>query len=247
MSPFLKPHRRRRAYTLTEVMISSAILILTIGMSLSLLVALTRLNLKTTLKDEMGSDFRRITRVMVEQGRLANTFRIFKSFETKDRTRSPAQQNDWRGAAVARGESGDLVVFIYFASADIGGSLNAQRITRLIGVYREHSGGAVSPLRYFDSSVHNWGQTFNPENPAAATATVEELMPSYGYLKSFPVLAQLTLGTSGSAADVNAFLNLTDTSVLVNGMIFKSGSGSITRLSGYESKNAYNLTITPRS
>lgn len=245
----LKSHPARQvgrpAFTLVELMVSASILTISLALTFGVLLAVTRLNVRTTLKDELSADFRSVTRLLADQGRLANTFRIYKSFAESDRVSGVGQGR--AGGPVGVAQSGDLVVFVYFSSADIGGALSAQRISRIIGVFREDSGGGVGPLRYFDSAIHNWKQTFSTASPAPAVSTIEQLLPPYSYLSQCPVLAQLTLGTVGTTTDLNTFYNLNNTALLVNGMIFKEKSNSGAGLYGFESKNAYNLTITPRS
>lgn len=225
--------RKRRAFTLAEVVVASSILLLVITLSLGLFMTITRMNVRTELKDLLDSDFRSITRVLADQARTANTFRVYKSFS--DRTEAGA------------GQGGDLVVLVSFSTADIGEAPNSQRISRVIGVFRENSMNKIGAIRSFDSDTQDWGQGFGYATPAAAGAKIKDLLPPATFLASCPVLAGLTLGTAGGGTDLNAFFNINGTSFLVNGMVYKETTTSGSGISGYQSKNAYNLTITPRS
>ena len=228
----------RKAFTLAEVMVAAAIMIIAISLTLGVVTGVMRMNLSTQLKSDISADYRKMVYEFVDKGRASGGFRVFKSFS--DRT------------PVGMGESGDFVVFYFYAAKDIKSDAGPSRqgISRVVGVYRKNARNAVGEMCAFDSARDpSWSGAPSADSPAYGA--LNTLLPSADYTGS-RTLATLTLGGfvtgSGSTADLNAFMNLNNTSVLANGLIYRTASGGATTSdTRYQSTNSFNLTATPRS
>lgn len=239
----MKPSRllaRRAGFTLAEVLVSFAVFIIVLTLTLGVVTAIAKISVKTDAKDRLNGDYRAMTRVIADIGRTANTFRLYSDFAVGSR-------NDSTDALLAD-QAGDFMVLVTYSTEDIGGAPNAQRIGRIVGVYRDGTGSGPEKLRWFDSNQHDWGQTFSKANPAPASATIEELLPSASY--DGPVLAELAQGTTGGGFGNTRglFLKLNDLSFMLNGVIFRNNGNLTKNASGaQDAKSAYNLVVTPRS
>lgn len=267
-APFPKS---RRAFTLAEVSVAAALTLVMVTLTLGVVLHIAGINARTDIKDQLDGDFRKVVNVLMENGRVANAFRIYRSFE-----KHAASANLSEGDTAGTGESGDLVVFAFHTTATdlLAANPNAvpagkpvttpaPRIRRILGVYRDSSyNNGFGAIRWFDSDRHAWGQSFSSSKPAPAGTPIETLLPDTAAKTKFPVLAEMTLGAIGSgttaSADSSIFYNINGNTFTVNGLIYKkrttsggiasggfaTGPGATTR---YDAKNIFNITITPRS
>ena len=245
-------NRGKRAFTLSEVMMASGITILLSGMTIFILIAVSKIYIKSEIKNMVSEDYRSFTRLLAEQGNTSNGFYIYRSMKATDRLTAADQ--------VEAGDSGDLVVFVYFSVKDVKTDPNQQGLTRIVGFFRETPGKVNSAIRWFDSSKQNWGQTFSPGNPITlpippntdTNYAIEELLPPESFKSNCPVLAQHTMGAAtGTSGGLKLFYNNTTTnntpSLTVTGFILRARANSGGGVTGYESQTAFNLAITPRS
>lgn len=242
----------RKAFTLAELEISLGVSVLISGMSLLVLLAVLRLYVVSDIKTSVSEEYRRMKRVMVDQGCMSNGFYIYPSFNAADRKLSSNQ--------VPVGGAGDFVVFVFFSLKDIKEDPNYQRVSRIMGFFRENPGDVKTPVRWFDSEVHNWGQSFSASNPAQVPIpnsgenfAIEALLPPESFRLNCPVLANYSMGAIDDTmgAGRSMFYNMTKTNnspaFLVSGFVLRSTSSAGSAVLGYESQTAFNLTIVPRS
>lgn len=243
----------RRGFTLAEVMLAAGVGVLILGMTLGVMIALTRVYVKSDIKNSVSEDYRDMSRVMMEQGNLSNGFYLYRSFATADRNSAATQ--------IKSGGSGDFVVFVYYGIGDITRSPNMQGVSRVLGFFRENPSLATSPIRYFDSNRQTWPGAPSPTapvNPTAGNKTVliESLLPPVSYLPSCPVLVQHTMGatdagTTGGALSLfyNSSANISCPSLNVTGYIIRAQGttgASVSGAGGYQSQTAFNFTVSPR-
>ncbi len=244
----------RRGFTLPEIMTAVGISSILFAMVFTMMVMIAKVYKRTEIKNSVSEDYRDLTRRLVEQGNLSNGFFVYPGFAATDRD-APAD----RLPVGAPGDptvnaSGDLVVFVYFSIKDIGTSANMQGVSRLMGAFRENPGSTASPIRWFDSTLHNWGQTFSAANPAILPADgtgLEALLPPAGFRASCPILANHVLGSAHTASGntLNLFYN-GGKSLYITGFIIRATTGAqntTSNASVYESQTAFNLTVSPRS
>lgn len=247
----------RKAFSLTEVMIAASITLVVVGLTLLVLLSMTKLYVRTDIKNSVSEDYRDLTRLLAEQGNQSNGFFIYKSFAAADRTNATQQIGP---ATDPKNASGDMVVFVYFSMQDILKNPNAMGVSRIAGFFREDPSNNKSPIRYFDSAKDNWGQTFSPASPAVLAipaagsgAAIESLLPPESFKSKCKIVALHTMGAAvdGATGGLSLFYNNTTTnnapSFTVTGYILRSQASSGSGVAGYESQTAFNLTITPRS
>lgn len=215
----------RRAFTLIEVAISASIFLVVVGLTMGIVLAVAKLNLRTEQKENLNEDFRRMAQVISDVGRTSSAFQIHPAY------------ND-RARAVGDGESGDLLVFVSYAAADVTGDPNNHSIARIVGVYLDSAADPNAPksLRWFDSKRMNWGVSF----PAPGDTPIANLLPSAS-TQAGTELARLAQGTIRG----RMFYQINSTSLMINGMIYRANAGNDTGAA--DARSAYNLTITPRS
>lgn len=236
---------RHAGFTLSEVMTAAAITVILTALVLGLMLAMSKQYRSTEIKNSVSDDYREMTRVLVEQGNMANGFYVYPSFAAADRA----------GAAnrVGVGKSGDLVLFVFFSIKDIKTSPNLQGVSRVMGAFREKSTNAPSAIRWFDSARHNWGQTFNAAAPVVIPLDltgIEALLPPASFAAKCPVLANHTRGASTAGGAVSSLFYNNDKSVHITGFITRSGTDSANApiAAGVaQSQTAFTLTISPRS
>ena len=207
-----------------------------------MMLAALKVYIKTDIKNSVSEDYRDVSRLLVEQGNMSGGFFLYPNFSTHT---SAADR-------VGIGASGDYVVFIFFSIKNIKSDPNSHGASRIIGVFRENPGVASSPIRWFDSSKQNWGQTFSAAAPATLAngeTGLEALLPPASFMTSCPVIAKHTLGSAADTAaggGLSLFYN-NGNSCHVTGYILRSKSSSGSASPGYESQTAFNLTVSPRS
>lgn len=234
-----RPARPRAGFTLAEVMVSFAVFIIVLTLTLGVVTAIAKISVKTEAKEKLNGDYRAMTHVIADIGRTANAFRIYSDYAPDHRKAA--------SDALLTGQAGDFIVLVTYSTEDIGGAPNTQRIGRIVGIYRDGTGSGPEKLRWFDSERHAWRQTFSKSNPAPASATIEELLPPAAY--HGPVLTGLAQGTAGGIGDSRGlFIKLNDLSFMLNGAIYRNtGDASTNTSGGQDAKSAYNLVVTPRS
>lgn len=255
--PHPTPDTRKKGFSVMEIMTAASIGALVIGLTLLVLLAITKLYVRTDIKNSVSEDYRDMTRLLSEQGNQSNGFFIYKSFAAADRATASQQIGPNTDPTLA---SGDLVVFVYFSLRDIKTDPNLQGVSRIVGFYREDPSNKSSAIRYFDSAKDNWGQSFSVASPATlpipaagAGEAIEGLLPPESYKSKFKVVALHTMGAASDNATggLSLFYNNTQTnnapSFTVTGFILRKVSAAGAGALGYESQTAFNLTITPRS
>ncbi len=245
----MNPHPRscRRGFTLTEVMTATTITLILTAMVLGLLLAMTRQFRDTEIKTSVSDDYREMTRVIVEQGNMANAFYVYPSFAAGDRVNKASQ--------IPHAGSGDLVLFVFYSFQDIKTSPNLQGVCRVLGVFRENSGNVLSPIRWFDSAKHNWGQSFSPANPLTLPLDgtgIESLIPPASFASSCPVLANHARGAAQDSLGVtqDMFYNDANKTLHVTGFITRAGvdaPNAPVAAGVAQNRIPFNLTASPRS
>lgn len=250
---FVKKRRLLRlGFTLSEVMIAASVGLIIIALCLGVMLSLTKVYIRTDIKNSVSEDYRDLSRQMMEQGNLSNGFYVYTSFNEADRNKAEKR--------IPSGGSGDLVVFVFYSVGDISSSPNMQGISRVLGFFREQAGSAVSPIRCFDSAKQSWPGSPTVGKPVLPTAgnkhvLIESLIPPQTFLENCPTLVNHTMGaatdTSGGTLKLfyNSTTNLYGPSLNVTGYILRSrgtSGSSIVGQDSYQSRTAFNFTVAPR-
>lgn len=216
---------KRRGFTLIEVTISVSIFTTVVALTLGVVFAIARLNLRTEQKENLNDDYRRMAQVLADIGRTSNAIVVYPAYAD-------------RSSPVGDGNSGDLLVFLTYAPADVTGDPNRQTVSRIVGVYVSDGDGTAAPrtLRWFDSNRTNWGVGL----PAPSERPAAELLPAVDGVYTGAVLAKLARG------DVKGklFRQLSSGSFMVNGTIHQNATST---QGAADTRTAYNLTVTTRS
>lgn len=230
MSPLTEMKSRNhphspRAYTLTEILITMGVLgFLFAGLMPFFLQSSTSFFI-TEQKLRVNNDIRKFTSEMADHAREANHYLIYPSFAATDRDAEPDRRRD--------GQSGDLMVLVFYESPTGTPPFITRPIGRIVGYYRASSDftdpTAEGPVRKFDSDVDSWGITL------PSTNAIEALLPSAASAGSFRQVIELSRGL----ADQRLFYNFHNRSIMVKGEILHGDA--IKRVS-----NTYNFTVSPR-
>lgn len=218
-------HPDRHGYTLVEILITMGILGFLFAGLLPFFIQSSTSFFVTEQKLRVNNDIRKFTSEMADHAREANHYIVYPSFATTDRNGEEDRQRD--------GQSGDLMVLVFYDTPVGTAPLISRPIRRLVGYYRASTNPAdptgEGPVRKFDSDTDSWGITF-PINQS-----VESVIPSVAHVSNFRQVIELSKGL----ANQRLFYNFHNRSIMVKGEILHGDA--IKRVS-----NTYNFTVSPR-
>ncbi len=224
-NPLLRHRRNRRGFTLVELMIAIAILMVGMFMALSFFSEMTESSFVSSQKNEINADIRKITQEMTVFAREANLAILYSSFDATD-----CDADDDR---LGESNSGDFMLLVFQGDAEVDsdGRIEKRRpIQRLIGYYR-------SPA--------------DPSDPASEGPVLkfDVGIPSADRFEDLEYLIQNHAGTSSThdqvielsegLADGRLFYNFWNKSVMINGKIVHGNAAK-------RVTNTYNFTISTR-
>ena len=214
-----------RGYTLVEILVTMTVLGFLFAGLMPFFLQSTTSFFITEQKLRVNNDIRKFTSEMADHAREANHFIVYPSFAATDRDAETDRQRD--------GESGDLMVLIFYDNPTGTPPLITRPIRRIVGYYRASSNIAdpsgEGPVRKFDSDLDSWGITL------PSTSDIETLLPSSASVASFRQVIELSKGL----ANQRLFYNFHNRSIMVKGEILHGDA--IKRVS-----NTYNFTVSPR-
>lgn len=205
------------AFTLTEVMVSTAILTVMMGIFTNIFLDTSQIAFVSDERNQINRDVRTLTGHMSNFARSANYFVIYPSYETVDRD-EPQDQ-------LIEGNAGDFLVLVYQGNPTNLQILNVRPTTRIVGYYRAPDASNKGPVRKFDLSIP----------PAMQDLPLEQLLPDASLINSYSQVIELSEGL----ANGRLFYNLWGTSVMVNGKIIHGNAAK-------RVTDTYNFTISPR-
>ncbi len=209
-------------FTLTELLVTMTILGLVMAGLTSFYYQSTVMMFTSDQKLKINADVRNITNELTDNARDANHFTMYDDFYDSFRTQAPYA--DWRKRD---GESGDVLVLIYYGDDPNPLDTVPPPIVKLIGYYRSIDNQAenTGPVRRFDYNVP----------VAQQLLKVEQLVPDSTQESTFSQVIELSRGL----ADGKLFYNFRDRSIMVNGQIYHGNDAK-------RVTDTYNFTISPR-
>ncbi len=213
--------------TLPELLITMTVMGL-------VMLGLTRFYMDSTLlmfttggKLRINANIRELTNEMTDNARDANHFTLYEDFYGT--FRHPPVGNTYEDYRKHDGESGDLLVLIFYGTDPNPADTTPAPIVRLVGYYRSIDETAettnTGPVRKFDMTVPASSQNLK----------VEQLIPSVSFEPIFQEVIELSRGL----ANGRLFYNFRDRSIMVNGQIYH---GNVAK----RVTDTYNFTISPR-
>ena len=229
----------RRGFSLIELMVALAI----ISITMAGVVLFMHQGLKMYYLDRgrtmVNRDMRSFTSQLDDDAVTSNYFRIYTDFATR-------VTSGGADAAVADGQVGDFVVFVFTTPDASAGGVG--RITRLVGYYREitDTTNNTGPVHRFDVSTIT---TALPSGVDPRTTTLGAVINTYvtGTASSYPVVTQLAEGlatnSSGTTATPALFYDWQNRSVMINAQVseYLSETGTTS-----QTGSTYNFTVSPR-
>ncbi len=207
---------RRAGFTLTEVMMATVISALVSAGLLSFYLTSYKIGFVNQERNRINADMRSLTGQLLQDGRQANYFKIYKSVGETDR--------DTASDRVMDGGSGDMLAFVY--TVDGGSPMAPDKVSRIVCYFRDATTAkdGLAPVRRYERS-------FEP----ATEDSLESLLPSGTSL----ALADEVLELSRGLANGHLFYNFWGRSVMVNGQIVHGNDAK-------RVTETYNFTISPR-
>ncbi|MGJ3244085.1 MAG: PilW family protein [Opitutales bacterium] len=227
LNPTASPARtqtRRKGFTLVEALVVMGIAGMLMAGVLSFYQQAGLILFTSEQKLRINKDIRTLTNEMTDNARNANHFVLYESFEEGMRTAETEQEAmEYR---LRDGESGDMIVLVFYGEDPNPGDNVLPPIERLVGYFRAPDPETRrGPVRKFDLAV-----------PAAdQNEVVEFLLPPVSSRDSYPEVVELSEGL----ADGKLFYNFRDRSIMVNGQIFHGNAAK-------RVTDTYNFTISPR-
>lgn len=212
----------RGGFTLAEMMVTLAVLGLVMAGMTAFYRQTTLMMFTSDQKLKINADVRNITNELTDNARDANHFTIYNSFYDDFRTQAPHE--DWR---LHDGESGDVLVLIFYGPDPNPMDSTPPPIVRVIGYYRsiENQTENTGPVRKFDVTITGANQLLK----------IEQLVPDATQESSFRQVIELSKGL----ANGRLFYNFRDRSIMINGQIFHGNDAK-------RVTDTYNFTISPR-
>ncbi len=221
-----RPASRRRAMTLIEVLVATAVSAAVLGCVVAFFIQYLRIYSYDSKKLQVNRDLRAFTGELSDTATYANYALIYPDFVSRTNI-SPVTNPDTGNITtsgvnvpVADGQSGDMLVLVFVDSAD------DTKISRLVGYYRAADDDGEGPVRRFDRNF----------SPASALPAVS-LLPATDTIDDWPEVIELSRGLS----DGRLFHNFYGRSVMVKGELIHEDIGA-----GRRATNTYNFTISPR-
>ncbi len=212
----------RQGFTLVELLITLSIMGLVMTGLMLFYRDSTIMLFTSDQKLKINADIRTLTNEMTDVARNANHFTIYDSFAGDFRTTTPYE--DWR---LHDGESGDVLVLIFYGVDPSPLDNIPAPIIRLVGYYRsiDNPSENTGPVRKFDVAIPSTQQT----------QPVETLVPTEAQASTFTQVIELSRGL----ANGKLFYNFRDRSIMVNGQIYHGNDAK-------RVNDTYNFTISPR-
>lgn len=224
----IRIHQRRSAgtagYSLVEILIALSILGLVTAGTAQFLTQTSVMMFTSDQKLRINRDIRNLTNEMTDNARDANHFTIYPGFQ--DEFRDPPAEMEPEDYRQRDGESGDVLVLIFYGTDPNPGDNTPPPIERLVGYFRNITDTTenTGPVMKFDVAISGSDQN----------KKVEELVPLPG-AEGFAEVIELSRGL----ANGRLFYNFRDRSIMVNGQIFHGNDAK--RIT-----DTYNFTISPR-
>ena len=215
----------RRAFTLPELMIVTLVLSLLMAGLVGFINQSSKMMFTSDAKLRINADIRNITNEMTDNARDANHFTVYDSFY--DDFRNPPQGVAHESYRIRDGQSGDLLVLIFYGTDPNPADNVPPSIEKLVGYYRSiHDVASNSgPVRKFTRNVP----------VAEQSLKVEQIVPAIAQENTFTQVIELSRGL----ANGKLFYNFRDRSIMINGQIYHGNAAK-------RVTDTYNFTISPR-
>ncbi|HVU23337.1 MAG TPA: prepilin-type N-terminal cleavage/methylation domain-containing protein [Opitutus sp.] len=229
---------RHAGFSMIETLVAVAI----IGLTMTGVVVFMHQALKMYYLDRgrtmVNRDMRAFTGKLDSDAVTSNYFRIYTTFTNR-------LTNTGADAAVADGQVGDFVVFVY--TEPDATSAGVDRVTRLVGYYREITDATnnTGPVHRFDVDT----TTRDPTGVDTRGTTLAAIINTYvtGSASYYPVVTQLAQGlatnATGSTPTPALFYNWVNRSVMINAQVSEYLSE---RGTSSQTGSTYNFTVSPR-
>lgn len=204
-------------FTLTEVIVSSAIAGLITVTTLGFYMTHYKIGFVNQERNRINADMRRFTGQLIRDGREANYFVLYKSVADSARDEPEDRRLD--------GNSGDMLVFV--TTEETTSITDPILIKGYVAYFRAvESEGAeeLAPVRRYETTFAN-----------AKSGELEDLLPDVNNL----LLADEVIELSKGLADGKLFYNFWGRSVMVNGQIHHGNAAK-------RVTETYNFTVSPR-
>jgi prepilin-type N-terminal cleavage/methylation domain-containing protein len=213
----------RLGFTLTEVIVTTAVSSLVLIAALSFFIQGLNIFSLDVGKNRVNRDIRAFTSELADNATYANYFQIFPSFTSRSATTVSSGVSVTTSAAVEDKQTGDMLVLVYKDPA------NVDLVNRLVGYYRApadpNDPTSEGPVRKFDLRI----------SPSSSAAIYTLLPATTTYATNEEVIEM-----SKGLANGRLFYNIRGKSVMVNGQIIHRGN--LTK----RATNTYNFTVSPR-
>ena len=222
-SPPIPTARSRRAFTLPETLITTAICGILITATMAFLLRGLNIFQLDVGKNLVNRDIRAFTSELADNATYANYFQIYPSFSTRTVTTTVNGSSVTTSASVEDKQTGDMLVLVYKDPA------NVDLVNRIVGYYRApgdpSNARSEGPVRKFDIRI-------SPSSSAA----IHTLLPAAGTYSTNEEVIEMSKGL----ANGRLFYNIRGKSVMVNGQIIHRGNLQ------KRATNTYNFTVSPR-
>jgi len=216
-------NRRRRGYTLAEVMITLLISGFVMAGLAQFMLSSTRLLYDSALRTDLDADMRRFTQRILEDAQTSDAFYLYDSFQGSDRAAVDGSDR------LAVDTSGDFLLFVYTEPQPYTNS--TVYLTKLVGYFRKPSttGDVTSrgPVLRFEI---NYAEQTTP-----ATSVLETLISGLNY--DAEGYTQVIANATGRYNN-RLFYNQSTECVMIGGEFYR---GNVAR----SSTEIFRLAITP--
>ncbi|OIO58676.1 MAG: hypothetical protein COZ46_08275 [Verrucomicrobia bacterium CG_4_10_14_3_um_filter_43_23] len=210
---------KQSGFGLSEMMVSLAVMGVLIALITGFFIENIKASIGSEQKNKVNSNIRKVTAELLNSGRGAQAFVLYKSFESIDRNSIEDR--------LTEGGSGDLIVFLYEGPRPSAKD-EKRGYTKIIGYYR-------APSNDEDPSTSGPIYKFEQQYDKPNTDSLESLLPDYDTIMSHTLVLSNAIGL----ADGRSFFNFRNRGVMMNVQVTQGDSVQVTT-------NTYNFTITPR-
>ena len=231
------PLKRRRAFTLVEIMVATSIMAMIVAVLLRTFLQVLNTYTYDTAKILINHDIRRFTASMTEDASYANYFMIYPAYNSLTRTVNtlinPSDPDEGyttvtNAAKIVDTGTGDCLALVYKDLTD------DTKIARIICYFR-HPGAVVNgvqqpgPVRKFDLPI-----------TPSSSLPVEQLIPNIPDPSIYPIVVELSQDIGSGLL----FYNFQDRAIIINGQIVQRGGAA--NSVHFSATNTYNFTVSPR-